>query len=708
MFKENVTEEVPKEVKYEENTVEEVFEEVTSKENIIEEAPGDINSEENIIEEVPEVVTSEEIVVQNDVNNINTNIDHMFDFDLDDILKIPEAQRKLNKLRTLVDVHLDVIEKMQRDEWKKNKRDFLYICLKEINKLSEDTLMKFYGSDSNKSANDNDTVMVIKILKDKWGTGRIVDTIANSLNKSYNSLYHNLYIEMEKDLLINKTETFNKWSKQHWNKLDNWKEEKWFKLFKRDLKIDMRNTYESDQNDEENNEESMNELSDELIKNNTSDNMRNEQKTLEKNKKYSNLSKDLGLIEKQKIIWKSWIVKNVNNIENWFDEMWFKNVVNELKEKNDVSNVLQENASEASVENYISDVEDSKDMTNSINDSEKSKIVASSSKTTNEEYIILSRKDLIYNIIVMVHMMVLDQFKYDELKYAKKRFLNRSIDKFIKEKKIKDKETVLDYYIDDIIKRIVEDTSHVNNIKEKAIDHYTSHDWFRLLRQGNKAQNSISQEVDILTEKYKKLISEEDNKKENNNNNDDEVKPELKDNIKCEENVSFNILRRSNKKDQLPLEEKKNKNGDLNNTLTESDGKKININEAIEESKNGNEDKNSGNMEKSRKPRDRRTERKEKDQDLRVQLLQDYENIFEQIQNMENQNKDKNKKETKNILKTSIDLDKNLLREYKNEKNIINQSEKEFSNNIFNRKYMDNYFYMGTKKFYSIKYLKNS
>ncbi|SOV20566.1 surface-associated interspersed protein 1.1 (SURFIN 1.1) [Plasmodium sp. DRC-Itaito] len=114
-------------------------------------------------------------------------------------LQSDEVKEKFN-IKTIIDIHMVIIEDIENDEWKKDKGDFLHICFEEFIKRKESKEEGLYK--------------IIINNKEK----------NNTLNISDNNIIY---------ILQN---TWSEWFKRHTYILDQWKKEEWFKDLKNDWK----------------------------------------------------------------------------------------------------------------------------------------------------------------------------------------------------------------------------------------------------------------------------------------------------------------------------------------------------------------------------------------------------------------------------------------------------------------------------------------
>ncbi|EUR82562.1 hypothetical protein PFBG_00125 [Plasmodium falciparum 7G8] len=116
-----------------------------------------------------------------------------------DTLEGDKMKEKFN-VKTIIEIHMVIIEDFQKDEWKKDKGDFLQICFEEFIKRKE-----FNEEGENKIIIDNKEKKSILNISD--------DNVINILQNSW-----------------------SEWFKRHTYILDKWKEEEWFKDLKNDWK----------------------------------------------------------------------------------------------------------------------------------------------------------------------------------------------------------------------------------------------------------------------------------------------------------------------------------------------------------------------------------------------------------------------------------------------------------------------------------------
>ncbi|SOV10278.1 surface-associated interspersed protein 1.1 (SURFIN 1.1) [Plasmodium sp. gorilla clade G2] len=114
-------------------------------------------------------------------------------------LQSDEVKEKFN-IKTIIDIHMVIIEDIENDEWKKDKGDFLHICFEEFIKRKE-------------SKEEGQNKIIINNKEEN-----------NVLNISDNNIIY---------ILQN---TWSEWFKRHTYILDQWKKEEWFKDLKNDWK----------------------------------------------------------------------------------------------------------------------------------------------------------------------------------------------------------------------------------------------------------------------------------------------------------------------------------------------------------------------------------------------------------------------------------------------------------------------------------------
>ncbi|SPJ08212.1 surface-associated interspersed protein 1.1, putative [Plasmodium sp. DRC-Itaito] len=116
-----------------------------------------------------------------------------------DTVEVDVVKKKFN-IKTIIEIHMVIIEDFQKDEWEKDKGDFLQICFEEFIKRKE-----FNEEGQNKIIiNNNEKKYILNISHDN-----IIHILQNSWNGCFN---RNTYI------------------------LDKWKEQEWFKDLKNDWK----------------------------------------------------------------------------------------------------------------------------------------------------------------------------------------------------------------------------------------------------------------------------------------------------------------------------------------------------------------------------------------------------------------------------------------------------------------------------------------
>ncbi|SBT55799.1 surface-associated interspersed protein 4.2 (SURFIN 4.2) (SURF4.2) [Plasmodium ovale wallikeri] len=171
-------------------------------------------------------------------------------------------KRKKENKKTLIEVHMEVLEEYKSDEWELHKGDFLEICLRGFINEENNNYSKLQNSD-----------LTVKNTK----KAKTIEDI------------------QKQEIL------WNTWIDNHRNILEQWKKEEWFQILK---------------NKWSNEEQKYKKKNNKLQKN-----ISNEQ--------------DTHSIVSQKEIWKQWISKQATLVDMFNKEDWFKSIVYAQDKKKD-------------------------------------------------------------------------------------------------------------------------------------------------------------------------------------------------------------------------------------------------------------------------------------------------------------------------------------------------------------------------------------
>ncbi|SOV22384.1 surface-associated interspersed protein 8.1 (SURFIN 8.1) [Plasmodium sp. DRC-Itaito] len=339
-----------------------------------------------------------------DKNNINT--DEMNE-DINRMIELNKLKDYSNELhdnkrikwKTIIEIHMEVLNDCKNEEWEMNKGDFLEICLEEF---------------------------------------------GNMENKEYSNIINNMlmvgeleYKYLNMDVIDRQNNFWNKWIERHRYMLEKWKKEKWFIILK--------------------------------------ENWKNEENKYMK-KAYLELLISLRedvknpMLQRQKIIWRKWIAKNLYHIESNVIKKWFDKLLEEIERKG------------------VIDLDECKNLMQ---------------MEENEEYLEVlkehRKKKLICIIWIKIYMMIIEEHKKEEYLESKEIFLDTCVD----ELKRKENLEVDELYMDDMKKSIL-----LNDQKEE-IEKLKMKKWYKDLKkewiiEEDRYFRSIMNEED--DEEYKNII----------------------------------------------------------------------------------------------------------------------------------------------------------------------------------------------------------
>ncbi|ETW30929.1 hypothetical protein PFFCH_01646 [Plasmodium falciparum FCH/4] len=247
------------------------------------------------------------------------------------------SSKKVLKWKTIIEIHLEVLHDCKKEEWDKNKRDFLNICIEELVK----------GQNEDKKNKEN-----------------------------YN------YITNESDNydIVEYTKSFcNTWKDRHNYMLEKWNKENWF--------VQLKNDWKKEQN------EYMRKTYKELL-------------ISLKGDKYN-------MSQRQKIIWKKWIAKHPNKMNEEIINIWS----NQLSDEIDKNGIISDEA----IKNFLSLEKDISD----------------------KDLLKCRKKKLEVILWVKIYMSVLEKEKNEELEKSKESFLNTCIDELKKEEPSEENERMI-------------------------------------------------------------------------------------------------------------------------------------------------------------------------------------------------------------------------------------------------------------------------
>ncbi|ETW49732.1 hypothetical protein PFMALIP_02266 [Plasmodium falciparum MaliPS096_E11] len=333
-------------------------------------------------------------------DEINEDINRMIELNKLDDYSNDLYDKKRIKWKTIIEIHMEVLNDCKNDEWEMNKGDFLEICLEEFGTME---------------------------------------------NKEYSHIINNMlmvgeleYKHLNMDVIERQNDLWNKWIEGHRYMLEKWKKEKWFIVLKENWKNEehkyMRKAYL------------------ELL---------------------MSLREDVKnpLLQRQKIIWRKWIAKNLYHIESNVIKKWFDTLLEEIERKGVIEldgciNLIEMEENEEYLE-YL------------------------------KEY---RKKKLICIIWIKIYMMIIEEHKKEEYLECKEIFLDTCVDELREQEILEGNEL----YMDDM------KTSILLNDQKEEIEKLKMKKWYKDLKkewiiEENRYFRSIINEED--DEEYKNMIS---------------------------------------------------------------------------------------------------------------------------------------------------------------------------------------------------------
>ncbi|KAI4841360.1 hypothetical protein MKS88_000601 [Plasmodium brasilianum] len=159
--------------------------------------PSFFNNKSNLLTDdqlAPSIYDDEEIIKYFRINELKKNVNL--------------SKRKINKSKTIIEIHMEVVEKCINEKWQSNKEEFLQICLDEFSKREYRTY-PYLTKDDQISENIKCTYDIKKssILWNKWMEKH--RNISNKLKKE--DWFNNLKNEWKREIAyIQEMEKFNK------------------------------------------------------------------------------------------------------------------------------------------------------------------------------------------------------------------------------------------------------------------------------------------------------------------------------------------------------------------------------------------------------------------------------------------------------------------------------------------------------------------
>ncbi|KYN96350.1 surface-associated interspersed protein 14.1 (SURFIN 14.1), partial [Plasmodium gaboni] len=339
-----------------------------------------------------------------DKNNINT--DEMNE-DINRMIELNKLKDYSNELhdnkrikwKTIIEIHMEVLNDCKNEEWEMNKGDFLEICLEEFGNIE---------------------------------------------NKEYSNIINNMlmvgeleYKYLNMDVIDRQNNMWNIWIERHRYMLEKWKKEKWFIILKENWKNEenkyMRKAYL------------------ELL---------------------ISLREDVKnpLLQRQKIIWRKWIAKNLYHIESNVIKKWFDKLLEEIERKgvidlDECKNLMQLEENDE----YLEELKEHR------------------------------KKKLICIIWIKIYMMIIEEHKKEEYLESKEIFLDTCVD----ELKRKENLEVDELYMDDMKKSILlnDQKEEIEKLKMKKWYKDLKKEW--IIEEDRYFRSIINEEHD---EEYKDII----------------------------------------------------------------------------------------------------------------------------------------------------------------------------------------------------------
>ncbi|EUR82586.1 hypothetical protein PFBG_00149, partial [Plasmodium falciparum 7G8] len=247
------------------------------------------------------------------------------------------SSKRVLKWKTIIEIHLEVLHDCKKEEWDKNKRDFLNICIEELVK----------GQNEDKKIKEN--YNYITNVRDNYD-------------------------------IVEYTKSFcNTWKDRHNYMLEKWNKENWF--------VQLKNDWKKEQN------EYMRKTYKELL-------------ISLKGDKYN-------MSQRQKIIWKKWIAKHPNKMNEEIINIWS----NQLSDEIDKNGIISDEA----IKKFLSLEKDISD----------------------KDFLKYRRKKLEVILWIKIYMSVLEEQKNEELEKSKESFLNTCIDELKKEEYSEENERMI-------------------------------------------------------------------------------------------------------------------------------------------------------------------------------------------------------------------------------------------------------------------------
>ncbi|SOV13272.1 surface-associated interspersed protein 8.3 (SURFIN 8.3) [Plasmodium gaboni] len=339
-----------------------------------------------------------------DKDNINT--DEMNE-DINRIIELNKLDDYSNKLhdnksikwKTIIEIHMEVLNDCKNEEWEMNKGDFLEICLEEF---------------------------------------------GNMENKEYSNIINNMlmlgepeYKHLNMDVIERQNNLWNRWIERHRYMLEKWKKEKWFIILKENWKNEenkyMRKAYL------------------ELL---------------------ISLREDVKnpMLQRQKIIWRKWIAKNLYHIESNVIKKWFDKLLEEIERKG------------------VIDLDECKNL-----------MLLEENDEYLEELKEYRKKKLICIIWIKIYMMIIEEHKKEEYLESKEIFLDTCVDELKRNENLEGNELCVDDMKNSIL--LNDQKEEIQKLKMKNWYNDLKKEW--IIEEDRYFRSIINEEDD---EEYKDII----------------------------------------------------------------------------------------------------------------------------------------------------------------------------------------------------------
>ncbi|KMZ81782.1 Pvstp1 [Plasmodium vivax India VII] len=250
-----------------------------------------------------------------------------------DILKgLQTPKKKKSGSKTIVEIHMEVLEECKREEWELIREDFLEIVLQEFMKNESDTCESTSSNDLIGADSHNSDEMYIQ--KHLWHT----------------------------------------WEDEHKHIFDKLKEKTWFHSLKKEWKREQEGLQE-------------NELSE-------CDQLNGEQY--------------VPFIERQKCVWGKWVSKQRIRMEQYAEVGWFDKLIEQYQKETN---------------HYVE---------KATNNTSAPKVNKTKHEADNHESCVLTKKELITKVWMLILMMVLDECKEEDDLQNRELYLDDHIGKCLK------------------------------------------------------------------------------------------------------------------------------------------------------------------------------------------------------------------------------------------------------------------------------------